>query len=80
LVSDKAGSSEIIVNGRNGFVIQAPYAQNMALHIEQLIIYPELREIVGKGAYEFVKENLSWGTYAKKMAAVFEKAVLGYKN
>ena len=80
LVSDKAGTSEIIRDGESGFVIKAPYPENMALQIEKLINNAELRRRVGENAYEFVKEDLSWETYAKNMACIFEKAVKSYNR
>ena len=80
LVSDKAGTAEIIRNGQNGFVIQAPYPENMALQIEILINNPELRRRVGENAYDFIKEDLSWETYAKNMERIFEKAVKSYNR
>lgn len=80
LVSDQAGTSEIISNGENGFVIKAPYFENMALQIEKLINKPELGKRIGENAYEHVKDNFSWETYAKNMELVFEKAVNNYKK
>ena len=80
LVSDKAGTSEIIVDAHNGFVIKEPYPENMALQIERLINNPELGKRVGENAYEYVKEDLSWETYAEGMARVFENAVKDFRK
>ena len=80
LVSNKAGASEIIIDGQNGFVIEEPYVENIALQIENLIINPELRKRVGQNAYEFVKKDLSWERYAKNMMLVFQKALKSCQN
>ena len=80
LVSNKSGSSEVIKNGQNGFVIEEPYPKNMALHIENLIANSELRNTVGKNAYQYVKENLSWELYGRNMVSVFEKTLKKFKN
>ncbi len=79
VVSRKAGVSEIIRNGENGFVFDEPNPQNMAGLIEKLIADPELGRKVGLCAYEYVKDNLTWEVYAEKMEAIFEKAVARYR-
>jgi glycosyltransferase involved in cell wall biosynthesis len=80
LVSNKSGASEVISNGENGFVIQEPYPENMALHIENLIANQDLRRKIGENAYEYARQNLSWEMFAKNMASVFQDAVAGYRN
>jgi len=80
LVSTKAGASEIIREGQNGFLIREPYAINMAANIEKLIKDPELRRKMGKNAYEYTKENLSWEIYARKMETVFQQTINNYRK
>ncbi len=80
VVSIKAGVSEIIQNGMNGFVFDEPNAANMAALVEKLIADPELSRRIGANAYAYTKENLSWKKYAKNMERVFEKAVDSFKS
>ncbi len=80
LVSREAGSSEIIQEGQNGFVIEEPYTKNMAAKIEKLITDPDLRRRIGNNAYEYTKENLSWEIYAKNMETVFEKTIANFRK
>jgi glycosyltransferase involved in cell wall biosynthesis len=80
LVSSKSGASEVIKNGENGFVIQEPYPENMALQIENLIANPDLRQKIGENAYDYARQNLSWEIYAKNMAHVFKVAASNYRN
>jgi D-inositol-3-phosphate glycosyltransferase len=78
VVSKKAGVSEIIRNGENGFVFDAPNPQNMATLVEKLIVDPELGGRMGINAYAYVKDNLTWEVYTQKMETIFQKAVARY--
>ena len=80
VVSRKAGISEIIQNGVNGFVFDQPNGENMAAQVERLMADPELRQKIGSNAYRYTNENLSWKTYAKNMETVFKKAVASFKK
>ncbi len=80
IVSTKAGASEIIQEGQNGFLIREPYAINMATNIEKLIKDPELRRKIGNNAYEYTKENLSWEIYARKMETIFQQTIKNYRK
>ena len=79
-VSRKSGASEVIQSGQNGIVVDEPYAENIVAQVEKLISDSVLRQTMGIKAYEYVKENLSWELYAKKMEVVFEKAVDSYRK
>ncbi len=76
IVSVKAGVSEIIQNGINGFVFNSPNAKNMAQIVEQLIADPNLCHKIGSNAYQYTKGKLSWKTYSKHMETIFEKTLL----
>jgi glycosyltransferase involved in cell wall biosynthesis len=80
VVSRKAGVSEIIQNGENGFVFDEPNARNMAIQVERLMASPELRREIGFNAYEYTKEKLSWKIYVKNMEAVFRKTVNSFRK
>jgi glycosyltransferase involved in cell wall biosynthesis len=80
VVSKKAGVSEIIRNGENGFVFDEPNAVNMALRVEKLIADAGLRLDVGTNAYMYTKDSLSWERYSEKMADVFEEAVNNFRK
>jgi len=80
VVSVRAGVSEIIQNGVNGFLFDAPNAKNMAKVIERLITEPDLQHKIGHTACEYTKDKLSWKMYAKHMETVFEKSVDNFKK
>ncbi|MGD6852331.1 MAG: glycosyltransferase family 4 protein [Candidatus Bathyarchaeia archaeon] len=79
VVSKRAGVSEIIRHGENGFVFDEPNPINMAGLIEKLIVNPDLGRRVGISAYGYVKDNFTWRVYAEKMEAIFEKTVARYR-
>ncbi len=80
VVSREAGASEVIENGKNGFIVNPPYAESMAAQIEKLIENPDLRAEVGRNAYDYTKNRLSWEAYGKSMEKVFQKAVKCYRG
>jgi len=73
IVSNKAGVSEIIENNTNGIVVNHADPKEIAEQVERLIIAPELCKRLGQNAYEYVKNNLSWESYARKMEEIFER-------
>ncbi|HLN88958.1 MAG TPA: glycosyltransferase family 4 protein, partial [Candidatus Binatia bacterium] len=80
VVSSRSGASEVILNGDNGFVIDEPNAENMALQIEKLMADPELQRKIGQNANEFIRRNLSWEIYAKNMEIAFRKAIDSFRK
>jgi glycosyltransferase involved in cell wall biosynthesis len=75
IVSRQVGTSEIIQDYVNGIVIDRAKPEEIAKHIEMLIDNPKLCKKLGENAYEYVKNNLSWERYAKKVESVFQEAI-----
>jgi glycosyltransferase involved in cell wall biosynthesis len=75
VVSVKAGVSEIIQHGVNGFLFEAPNAKKMVEIVEQLIAEPNLCHKIGSNASKYTKEKLSWKMYAKHTEYIFKKTV-----
>ena len=80
VVPKECGVSEIIQNGANGIVVSSPEPKEVARRIEDLIGDPKLGKKIGENAYEYVKDNLSWAKYAKRMETLFEQATLSFKK
>ncbi len=78
IVSNKCGVSEIIQNNVNGVVAEHANPQKLATQVERLMNNSQLRAELGRNAAKYVKNNLSWEMYAKKMESVFEKAAHNY--
>jgi glycosyltransferase involved in cell wall biosynthesis len=75
IVSKGCGAAEIIQNNVNGMLVENSKPEEIAKKVENLITNPSLRKKIGKNAYEYVKENLSWENYAQQMEKIFEKAI-----
>jgi len=75
VVSNKCGVSEII-NGVNGQVYEHENYGELAEIIVFFMRNERLRELIGKTAREYVRENLSWDAYASRMEKIFENFLL----
>lgn len=75
IVSDMAGSSEAVVNGKNGFVVPARSVE--ALKEKLLFLYdnPEICHEMGRNALESVKREYSWRDYGDRLAHFLETSV-----
>ena len=51
-------SREILSDGNTGFIIDPEDTDAFAKQIKLLIVDKELRQVIGKNAYNFAKENL----------------------
>jgi glycosyltransferase involved in cell wall biosynthesis len=75
IVSVKCGVSEIIQNGVNGVTVEHQKPEEIAKHVENLISDSSLRRTIGKNAYNFVKENVSWQKCAQNIEKIFQKTI-----
>ncbi len=80
VVPKECGISEVIQSGVNGLVIDQSMPEVTAKQIEALINNSNLRRELGRKAYEYVRDNLSWKTYARRMESVFEKTITDFKG
>jgi glycosyltransferase involved in cell wall biosynthesis len=80
VVSKLVGVSEIIQDGVNGLVVDYPDAKSIAKKIELLLLNPELRQMLGQNAYNYVKNDLSWERYAQKVESIFQETLLRSKR
>ncbi len=75
IVSKGSGAAEIIQNNVNGLLVENSKPLEIAEKVENLIANPSLRVKMGKNAYEYVQENLSWEKYARQMEKIFQEAI-----
>jgi glycosyltransferase involved in cell wall biosynthesis len=74
IVSDHAGTSEIIVNGQDGIVIPAGNVDSLVQAIAQLAVDSELRRTMGEAARRRSEAETDWDAYGKRVLAWFERA------
>ena len=79
IVSKQVGTSEIIQDNVNGIIIDKSAPEEIAKKVEFLINNPSQRKKLGENAYQYVKDNLSWEKYAKRVESVFQET-LASKN
>lgn len=72
LVSQTAGSKEIIVDGLNGFVVDTHDRKNLADKIKMLLKDPKLRKKISENAAFTVREHYSWDKISEKIINLYK--------
>lgn len=76
VVSGKVGGiTDLVENGKNGFILADASLEWMAEKIEELIEYPELRSQMGNAAFQMVKEKFSYEKMGREVAEIYENSV-----
>lgn len=70
IVSDKAGSSEIVKHGRNGLVFKSGDSEDLAAQIERLIRSPDEAHEMGLEARSALQHIGGWEEYGDKIEAI----------
>jgi glycosyltransferase involved in cell wall biosynthesis len=71
VVSDRAGVSEVIENGRTGFVVRHGEVGEIVARLRELIDDPQRAARMGKEGRHFAETELKWENYARGMLKVF---------
>ena len=79
IVSDHAGSAEIVREGENGFVVPARDVDALAHRLEQLLADADLRQRMGNAA-RATAEGRTWQTYGDERRDLMFGPLLGIKN
>lgn len=80
VVAKGCGAAEIIQDNVNGMLVDYAKPKMIAEKVECLMDDPSLRVKIGKNAFEYVKDNLSWKKFAQQLETIFEKAIQNYRN
>ncbi|MEK7555177.1 MAG: glycosyltransferase family 4 protein [Patescibacteria group bacterium] len=75
LVSETAGSHELLSDRENGMVLKAKNPEDIATKIRELVENPALYTKLSENGNKFVRENFSWEKYADQMLVVFASAM-----
>jgi teichuronic acid biosynthesis glycosyltransferase TuaC len=66
------GISEIITDGKNGFLVSPKNIDSIVEKISMLINNKNLRETIGISGYESIK-NMTWESNAKEMIKIYNE-------
>jgi len=69
----KNGNEDVITSGLNGILIEPNNVEELTLAIQNLLDNPKQREILGKNAELFIKENAVWEKNVIKLNTLLEK-------
>ena len=72
LVSDVAGSREVIVDGLNGYVLDMHDRKKLAEKIQTLLADVKLNKKISQNAAFTIKENYSWDTIVVKFVTLYK--------
>ncbi len=73
ITSSVEALSEIIDDGKTGFVFEKDNAEDLADKLELVILDKELRKQIGNNANKWVIENHSWDVISKRVIDVYQK-------
>jgi len=75
VVTDVGSISEVVDEGKTGFVVPPRDSQALAEAVIRLLKDKRLRKEMGENAYNKLKNDFSWGRIAKRTIEVYEKAI-----
>jgi glycosyltransferase involved in cell wall biosynthesis len=73
--TDRGAISQSVINGQNGFLLDHPNPEKLAVNIKMLIGDETLRAEMGKASRRIYEEGFTAGAMTDRMAAVFEEMV-----
>lgn len=73
IVAKGCGAAEIIQDNVNGMLVDYAKPKTIAEKVENLMSDQSLREKLGRNAFNYVKDNLSWKKFAVQMEEIFKK-------
>jgi glycosyltransferase involved in cell wall biosynthesis len=72
VATNVGGTSEVISNGSNGFLVPPKSPERMSEHILRLLDDDTLREEIGKAARKTILEHYTWNTIADNVTKCYE--------
>jgi glycosyltransferase involved in cell wall biosynthesis len=77
IVTENNGASEVVENGKQGFVVPIRSTDEIASRLEFLYREPAAGREMGRVAADFCRARLSWQRYAIKLCEVYRSVVSG---
>ena len=75
VVTDVGNFSDMVENGKTGFIVPPKNANALAEAIIRLLNDDKLRHEMGDNAYKMVKEKFSWDNIAQRILETYKEAV-----
>lgn len=75
IVSALPGPSQLVQNGKNGFIVRVGDIEDLKEKIETLAKEPEMREQMGKTAKRTIPDGYEWNSIGKLLDTQFKKIV-----
>lgn len=75
LVTDIAGSREVIVDGLNGYILPMSDRKKLAATIKMLLLDPKLNKKISQNAAFTIEKNYSWDTLVTKFVTLYKSLV-----
>jgi len=75
IVTSSAGTSDIVDHGKDGFVVPARSSEAISECLERLFRDEELRRGMAAAALTKARWDLTWGTYASNLNAIYRTAM-----
>jgi glycosyltransferase involved in cell wall biosynthesis len=75
VVTNVGNFSEMVENGKTGFVVAPRDAMGLAKAIIKLLKNDKLRQEMGENAYSAIQERFSWDDIAQKTVCVYEEVM-----
>jgi glycosyltransferase involved in cell wall biosynthesis len=75
VATDVGGTSDLISNGLNGFLVPPHDTRSISTAINTLLLDPRLRHTMGIAGRRIIEENFSWDVIVPKVEKVYEEAL-----
>ncbi len=74
----KNGNEDVITNNLNGILIRPENTEDIIKSVHDLLDNTEKRNIIGKNAQKYIKENMTWSLHSKRLLKILEEIRMNY--
>lgn len=72
ITTDHAGCRETVIEGKNGYLVSVRNAEALAERIEELVLNPQLRKIMGQTSRELAKKEFDVKSVVKRTVDLYD--------
>ena len=74
VATDLGGTPELVRHGVDGFLVAPDDAAELAAALQTLVDDPARSRAMGKAAYDFAREHLTWRVNARRYDVLYRRA------